>query len=199
MSTPRTSYIVILSLRIYLSLKVKRLITLSQETCHSTIQNMSSLKLSQKAAKHSLIIWILYFLPLWISRKHSEAGRFWYLQSLEQWHWASTNCGEWRAPGWNCRGFQWLTLCFIWDRVQGWALDFQYFMSILLLTWHQQIGTPYYLSPEICEDKPYDRKSDVWALGCILYELCTLKRAFDGQSLPALVVRILKVRSRMLS
>ena len=36
------------------------------------------------------------------------------------------------------------------------------------------------------------RKSDVWALGCVLYELATLKRAFDGQSLPALVVRILK-------
>lgn len=49
------------------------------------------------------------------------------------------------------------------------------------------IGTPYYLSPELCEDRPYNRKSDVWALGCVLYELCTLKRAFDGNSLPALV------------
>jgi NIMA (never in mitosis gene a)-related kinase len=52
---------------------------------------------------------------------------------------------------------------------------------------HTQIGTPYYLSPEICEDRPYNRKSDVWALGCVLYELCTLRRAFDGMSLPALV------------
>ncbi len=59
------------------------------------------------------------------------------------------------------------------------------------------IGTPYYLSPEICDDKPYNRKSDVWALGCILYELSTLRRAFDGQSLPALVVCILRVRQRM--
>lgn len=50
-----------------------------------------------------------------------------------------------------------------------------------------QIGTPYYLSPELCEDKPYNAKSDVWAAGCVLYELATLKRAFDGQSLPALV------------
>ena len=40
------------------------------------------------------------------------------------------------------------------------------------------IGTPYYLSPELCEDKPYNEKSDVWALGCILYEMCTLKHAF---------------------
>ncbi len=30
-------------------------------------------------------------------------------------------------------------------------------------------------SPEVCENKPYSTKSDVWALGCILYELCTLK------------------------
>jgi NIMA (never in mitosis gene a)-related kinase len=35
------------------------------------------------------------------------------------------------------------------------------------------VGTPYYLSPEMCEEKPYNEKSDVWALGCALYELCT--------------------------
>ena len=55
-----------------------------------------------------------------------------------------------------------------------------------------QVGTPYYLSPEICEDKAYDHKSDVWSLGCILYEMATLKRAFNGQSLPALVLKILR-------
>ena len=32
------------------------------------------------------------------------------------------------------------------------------------------IGTPYYLSPEIFEDKPYGHKSDMWALGVVLYE-----------------------------
>ena len=31
------------------------------------------------------------------------------------------------------------------------------------------VGTPYYLSPELCEEKPYNVKSDVWALGCVLY------------------------------
>ncbi|KAF6252189.1 kinase-like domain-containing protein [Scenedesmus sp. NREL 46B-D3] len=56
------------------------------------------------------------------------------------------------------------------------------------------IGTPYYLSPEICQDKPYNRKSDCWALGCVLYELASLRRAFDGGSLPALVVKILRGR-----
>lgn len=54
------------------------------------------------------------------------------------------------------------------------------------------IGTPYYLSPELCEDKPYNSKSDVWALGCVLYEITTLKHAFNGQNLPALVLKILR-------
>ncbi|KOB73154.1 NIMA-related kinase 8, partial [Operophtera brumata] len=43
------------------------------------------------------------------------------------------------------------------------------------------IGTPYYLAPELCEGKPYDSKSDVWALGCLLYEMCTHKRAFEAE------------------
>jgi len=41
-------------------------------------------------------------------------------------------------------------------------------------------GTPYYMSPELCQSKPYSYSSDVWALGCILYELCTLKQAFSS-------------------
>ena len=53
------------------------------------------------------------------------------------------------------------------------------------------IGTPYYLSPEICEDKPYNDKSDVWALGCILYELCTYQHPFTAKSQGALILKIL--------
>jgi len=53
------------------------------------------------------------------------------------------------------------------------------------------IGTPYYLSPEICEEKPYNEKSDIWALGCILYELCTFNHPFDAKSQGALVLKIL--------
>ena len=53
------------------------------------------------------------------------------------------------------------------------------------------IGTPYYLSPEICQEIPYNDKSDVWALGCILYELCTFKHPFDAKSQGALILKIL--------
>ncbi|KAJ1527849.1 hypothetical protein ONE63_007789 [Megalurothrips usitatus] len=52
------------------------------------------------------------------------------------------------------------------------------------------LGTPYYLSPEMCEGLQYDQKSDVWALGCVLYELLALRRAFSAPSLPALVRKI---------
>ena len=53
------------------------------------------------------------------------------------------------------------------------------------------IGTPYYLSPEICEEKPYNEKSDVWALGCIVYELCTFNHPFNAKSQGALILKIL--------
>ncbi|VDO61411.1 unnamed protein product [Heligmosomoides polygyrus] len=57
------------------------------------------------------------------------------------------------------------------------------------------IGTPNYLSPEICEGRSYNQKSDLWSLGCVLYELIELKRAFDGENLPAIVMKITKVSS----
>mmetsp|Transcript_27811 Transcript_27811/g.28057 ORF Transcript_27811/g.28057 Transcript_27811/m.28057 type:complete len:454 (+) Transcript_27811:190-1551(+) len=49
-----------------------------------------------------------------------------------------------------------------------------------------QIGTPYYMSPEIWNNRPYDASSDMWALGCMIYELCALKPPFLGDSFPAL-------------
>ncbi|XP_011795869.1 PREDICTED: serine/threonine-protein kinase Nek5 [Colobus angolensis palliatus] len=52
------------------------------------------------------------------------------------------------------------------------------------------IGTPYYLSPEICQNKPYNNKTDIWSLGCVLYELCTLKHPFEGNNLQQLVLKI---------
>jgi hypothetical protein len=55
-----------------------------------------------------------------------------------------------------------------------------------------QIGTPYYLSPEICEGKPYNSKTDIWSLGCILYELCTLKHPFDAANMNRLFMAIVR-------
>eukprot|EP00057_Strongylocentrotus_purpuratus_P023351 XP_011677825.1 PREDICTED: serine/threonine-protein kinase Nek1 isoform X2 [Strongylocentrotus purpuratus] len=54
------------------------------------------------------------------------------------------------------------------------------------------IGTPYYLSPEMCENKPYNNKSDIWALGCVLYETLTLKHAFEAGNMKNLVLKIIR-------
>ena len=56
------------------------------------------------------------------------------------------------------------------------------------------VGTPYYMSPEICQNKPYNNRSDVWAMGCVLYELAALKHAFEAHSMKALVAEILRGR-----
>ena len=62
-------------------------------------------------------------------------------------------------------------------------------------TWEKaksKVGTPYYLSPEIINNKPYDSKSDIWALGVMLYEMMTFKMPFNANSLPALSLKILR-------
>lgn len=56
------------------------------------------------------------------------------------------------------------------------------------------VGTPYYMSPEVCRNDPYNWKSDVWALGCVLFELCALKRPFESSSLAGLIYRIVNDR-----
>lgn len=54
------------------------------------------------------------------------------------------------------------------------------------------VGTPYYLSPEQCKDSPYNKRSDVWALGVVLYELCTATYPFDAQNEGALIRKIMR-------
>ena len=44
-----------------------------------------------------------------------------------------------------------------------------------------QTGTPYYCSPEIWRDRPYNYKSDIWSVGCIFAELCLKKPLFKGE------------------
>ncbi|XP_061733864.1 serine/threonine-protein kinase Nek3 isoform X3 [Nerophis ophidion] len=52
------------------------------------------------------------------------------------------------------------------------------------------VGTPYYVAPEIWENKPYNNKSDVWSLGCVLYELCTLRHPFQAPSWKSLILKV---------
>jgi NIMA (never in mitosis gene a)-related kinase len=54
------------------------------------------------------------------------------------------------------------------------------------------IGTPYYMSPEVCQGQSYGYMSDVWALGCILYEVCALQQAWNGSNLLGLVYKIVQ-------
>ena len=54
------------------------------------------------------------------------------------------------------------------------------------------VGTPYYLSPEIVQSKPYNSKTDIWSMGVMLYELCALKPPFDGTSIPMLTMKIVR-------
>lgn len=52
------------------------------------------------------------------------------------------------------------------------------------------VGTPYYLSPEMVQKQPYSWASDIWALGCVLYEMCALRVPFEANDMNQLVRRI---------
>lgn len=57
---------------------------------------------------------------------------------------------------------------------------------------YTQTGTPYYASPEVWRDQPYDTKSDIWSLGCVLYESITLKPPFRADDMAGLYKKVLK-------
>jgi len=52
-------------------------------------------------------------------------------------------------------------------------------------------GTPYYMAPEVCKGEPYGEKADIWAIGCILYELVMFKKPFDDKSLDGVFQRVI--------
>ena len=56
---------------------------------------------------------------------------------------------------------------------------------------YTQTGTPYYASPEIWKDLPYDNKSDIWSLGCVLYEMITLHPPFKAKNMDELYKKVL--------
>lgn len=54
------------------------------------------------------------------------------------------------------------------------------------------LGTAAYMSPEQAKAKPVDRRADIWALGCVLYEMLTGKKAFRGESITDVLASIIK-------
>ena len=57
---------------------------------------------------------------------------------------------------------------------------------------YTQTGTPYYASPEVWKDKPYNSKSDIWSLGCVIYEMCTLNPPFRAQNMEELFKKVIR-------
>jgi len=57
---------------------------------------------------------------------------------------------------------------------------------------YTQTGTPYYASPEVWQEKPYDSKSDVWSLGCVMYEMITLRPPFQAKSMEELYKKVMR-------
>ena len=56
---------------------------------------------------------------------------------------------------------------------------------------HTQTGTPYYASPEVWQDKPYDQKCDIWSLGCVFYEMITKRPPFKSSSMNELYKKVI--------
>lgn len=52
------------------------------------------------------------------------------------------------------------------------------------------VGTPYYMSPEVLMDQPYSPLSDIWSLGCVVYEMCSLKVPFQAKTYRDLQAKI---------
>ena len=55
---------------------------------------------------------------------------------------------------------------------------------------YTQTGTPYYASPEVWNDKPYDSKSDIWSMGCVIYEMAALKPPFRAEDMDGLYKKV---------
>ena len=57
---------------------------------------------------------------------------------------------------------------------------------------YTQTGTPYYASPEVWRDEPYDIKSDIWSLACVTYEMLALHPPFRAENMEALYNKVVK-------
>ena len=57
---------------------------------------------------------------------------------------------------------------------------------------YTQTGTPYYASPEVWRDEPYDMKSDIWSLGCVTYEMLALHPPFRAENMEKLYNKVIQ-------
>ena len=64
---------------------------------------------------------------------------------------------------------------------------------------YTQTGTPYYASPEVWKDQPYDNKSDIWSLGCVLYEMITLHPPFRAENMEGLYNKVIRGQYKKIS
>lgn len=72
--------------------------------------------------------------------------------------------------------------------------DFNVSKVLLKGMLHTQTGTPYYASPEVWQDKPYDTKSDIWSIGCILYEMIAKIPPFKSNSMKELYKKVISAK-----
>jgi NIMA (never in mitosis gene a)-related kinase 1/4/5 len=70
--------------------------------------------------------------------------------------------------------------------------DFNVSKENINLMMTTQTGTPFYASPEVWKDLPYNHKSDIWSFGCIVYELCCLVPPFKAEDLQQLFKKVLR-------
>ena len=59
---------------------------------------------------------------------------------------------------------------------------------------YTQTGTPYYASPEVWKDQPYDYKSDIWSLGCVLYEMVSKRPPFKSKNMKELYKKVITAK-----
>jgi NIMA (never in mitosis gene a)-related kinase len=57
------------------------------------------------------------------------------------------------------------------------------------------LNSPYYMTPELMEGRAYDQKVDIWAFGCVLFEVCSLKASFSKVSLADMLNKLNKGKS----
>ena len=59
------------------------------------------------------------------------------------------------------------------------------------------MGTAAYMSPEQAKGKPVDKRADVWAFGCVLYEMFTGQKPFAGKDVSDTLAAVLRIEANL--